>query len=120
MRARLTGLFCLAVLGISLLAVLPGQAGAGASRSGAIDPRLFSQSVSPGDWPMYGHDASRTSYNPDETTISAGNVGQLVQRWQANVGFGSQAPFNAPSVANGKVYVGSSIASGSNFFAFDA
>src|SRR2546423_15596427 len=37
---------------------------------------------SPGDWPMYGHDNQRTNYNPDETTINAGNVSQLVQRWQ--------------------------------------
>src|SRR5439155_12892798 len=41
---------------------------------------------SPGDWPMYGHDVSRTNYNPDETTINSGNVSQLVQRWQVNIG----------------------------------
>ena len=41
---------------------------------------------SPGDWPMYGHDVSRTNYNPDETIINAGNAGQLVQRWQMPIG----------------------------------
>src|SRR5690349_19469961 len=41
-----------------------------------------------GDWPMYGHDASRTGYNPAEMTLGPDTVGQLVQRWQANVGIG--------------------------------
>ncbi|HUS17771.1 MAG TPA: hypothetical protein VM536_22475, partial [Chloroflexia bacterium] len=31
-----------------------------------------------GDWPMYGHDISRTNYNPDEATIKPANVDQLV------------------------------------------
>ncbi|HUS15792.1 MAG TPA: S-layer homology domain-containing protein, partial [Chloroflexia bacterium] len=74
-----------------------------------------------GDWPMYGHDISRTNYNPDETTINAGNVAQLVSRWQVNVGLGSSATSGAPSVLNGVVYVPSSAASpASNFFALDA
>ncbi len=56
-----------------------------------------------------------------ETIIGAGNVGQLVQRWQANVGNNGTPGSAAPSVSNGVVYVGSSAASPSdNFFAFDA
>jgi outer membrane protein assembly factor BamB len=78
------------------------------------------QSTAPGDWPTYGHDVSRTSYNPFETSIGPGNVGDLTQAWQANIGMGSIAPSGAPSVANGKVYVGSSVATGDNFFAYDA
>jgi outer membrane protein assembly factor BamB len=73
-----------------------------------------------GDWPMYGHDPSRTGANLDETAINTGNVAQLVQRWQANIGTGAADPFSGPVVANGRVYVGSSIESGDNFFAFDA
>ncbi len=73
-----------------------------------------------GDWPMYGHDWSRTNYNPNETSINAGNVGQLVQRWQVNIGSNGTAPSGAPSVANGKVFVGSSVATAQDFFAFDA
>src|SRR5262249_11130776 len=72
-----------------------------------------------GDWPMYGHDPQHTSYNPNETTINAGNVAQLVQRWQAGIG-GSGQSSSTPSVANGRVYVGSDVSSGNNFFAFDA
>lgn len=33
------------------------------------------------DWTMYRYDAAGTGYNPTETTIGVGNVGQLVQRW---------------------------------------
>src|SRR6478672_12105639 len=76
--------------------------------------------AAPGDWPMYGHDVSRTNYNPDETTISAANVAQLVSRWQFNVGTSGTPPSAAPSVSGGKVYVGSSASTGNDFFAFDA
>lgn len=75
---------------------------------------------SAGDWPTYGHDNSRTSYNPEESTISAANIDQLVSRWQANVGMSEYPSSSSPSVAEGRVYVGSSASSGPNFFAFDA
>jgi outer membrane protein assembly factor BamB len=70
-------------------------------------------------WPMYGHDAQHTSYNPAEKIISAANVGRLAESWTADIGI-SEVPSNsAPTVANGHVYVGSSVAKGDNFFAFD-
>ena len=75
----------------------------------------------PGDWPMYGHNPSRTNYNPDEQIISASNVDQLVSRWQSpDLGTSGTGSSSAPSVANGKVYVGSSAPQGDNYFAFDA
>ena len=69
---------------------------------------------------MYGHDISRTSFNPAETAINASNVSQLAPRWQAFIGSGVYPTSSGPSVANGRVYVGSSVATGNNFFAFDA
>ncbi len=74
----------------------------------------------PGDWPMYGADPQRTNFNAAETAISAATVGQLAPLWQANVGSGPRPPSGAPSVANGAVYVGSSVVGSANFFAFDA
>ncbi|MFI5184500.1 MAG: PQQ-binding-like beta-propeller repeat protein [Vicinamibacteria bacterium] len=71
-------------------------------------------------WPMYGHDAQRTNYNPAEKTITTANVGQLVVSWTVDVGTSAVPSNSAPTVANGHVYVGSSVAQGSNFFAFDA
>jgi outer membrane protein assembly factor BamB len=73
-----------------------------------------------GDWPMYGHDASRTGYNPAETLLAPQTVEQLAARWQANVGIGPAPSSSAPSVADGQVYLGSSVPGGPNFFAFDA
>jgi outer membrane protein assembly factor BamB len=71
-------------------------------------------------WPMYGHDEQRTSYNPAEHTLNAENAGRLAAAWTADIGT-SEVPSNsAPTVANGTVYVGSSVAQGDNFFAFDA
>ncbi|HMA36234.1 MAG TPA: PQQ-binding-like beta-propeller repeat protein [Chloroflexia bacterium] len=73
-----------------------------------------------GDWPMYGHDPGRTNYNPDETLITAQNAGRLVARWQAPIGSNGTPPSGAPVVANGRVYAGSSVASGPNLLAFAA
>jgi outer membrane protein assembly factor BamB len=72
------------------------------------------------DWPMYGHDLSRTSYNAGERAISAGNVDQLKPLFRANVGIGDLPSSSGPVVAKGKVYVGSSVPSGPNYFCFDA
>ena len=79
------------------------------------------QSPDNGDWPMYGHDPARTNFNPAETTLGASNVNNLVQRWQSpDLGSNGAATSGAPSIYNGKVYVGSSAPTGPNFFAFDA
>jgi outer membrane protein assembly factor BamB len=70
---------------------------------------------------MYGRDPAHTNYNPDETTINADNVPLLEQRWQSpDLGGNGAPPAGAPVVANGKVFVTSSVPNGDNFFAFDA
>src|SRR5215212_11459205 len=124
MKARHLMVLCITLFGLLSLVALPGEAGANyraqAPGSNPQKPKLEVPRIVPGDWPMYGRDYSRTNYNPDETTISAGTVSQLVQQWQVNIGSNGTPPSGAPSVANGTVYVGSSVASGNNFFAFDA
>ena len=77
-------------------------------------------SVALADWPMYGHDPQHTSYNPDESLIGPRNVAQVVPRWQVVVGSIDNPSSSTPSVAHGRVYVGSSVLSGPNFFAFQA
>ncbi|MGI8587785.1 MAG: S-layer homology domain-containing protein [Chloroflexia bacterium] len=104
----------------ALLALLIGLGAGGTQAGPASLPTAGNVPASVGEWPMYGHDASRTNYNPFETTISSGNVAQLVSRWQANVGSNGTATSSTPSVANGKVFVGSSVSTGNDFFAFDA
>jgi len=70
---------------------------------------------------MYGHDLQRTNYDPNERLIGASNIGQLVQLWQSqDLGFNGFATSSGPSVANGKVYVGSSNPSSNNYYALDA
>jgi outer membrane protein assembly factor BamB len=120
MRNRLTR--AIGALVLLALLTLPGQVGAQWANPSAANllPPTFAL---PGDWPMYGHDVSRTNYNPDETTISAANVAQLVQRWQVNVGSGGTATSAAPSVADGVVYVSSSVSTTAvipNFYALNA
>ncbi len=121
MKKRLLPNGMIVLLAMATLLALPGQT---SQVSASLPAHAGSQPAAvladPADWPMYGHDYQRTNFNPSETTIGAGNVGQLVQRWQANVGTGSTATSAAPSISNGVVYVGSSASSGNNFFAFNA
>src|SRR5438046_10629696 len=111
-----------AVLLLGTLFALPGGAGAhlpgpalsnpqSGVPSGPHNPQSYVP-PGPGDWPMHGHDAQRTNYNPNETLISSGNVNQLVQRWQQFVGNNGTATSAAPSIANGVAYVASSAATG--------
>jgi outer membrane protein assembly factor BamB len=72
------------------------------------------------DWVMYGHDVSRTGYNSGETAITAATVSRLAPRWQADISMGDFPPSGAPTVAGGRVFVGSSRPDGDNFFAFSA
>ena len=74
----------------------------------------------PGDWPMYGHDPARSGYNDGETALDLSTVGQLGPRWQVGIGIGANPSSSAPSIADGRVFIGSSSTTGDNFFAFDA
>lgn len=115
-RPLAVSLLFAALLTISVLILVFGSAlmPVGAGSLSGISANL-------GDWPMYGQNPSRTSYNAAERTISRENASLLTTRWQAFVGSNGGTPsFSAPSVANGKVYVGSSVTTGNNLFAFDA
>lgn len=70
---------------------------------------------------MYGHDAQRTGYNPDETSINADNVTHLEMAWQVNLGIGdkSRPAFSAPVVVGDTVYVATSVSAGNNLFALN-
>jgi outer membrane protein assembly factor BamB len=72
------------------------------------------------DWPTYGADPSRTGHNGAETRLAVSAVEQLAPRWQVDIGAGNQPPSGTPSIAGGRVFVGSSVQRGDNFFAFDA
>ncbi len=76
--------------------------------------------AAPGDWPMYGHDAQHTSTTLVETTITTATLTSLVPRWEVYLGTNGTPSSSAPVIADGRVYVGSSVATGPNFFAFDA
>lgn len=53
-----------------------------------------------GDWPQLGHDAQHTHSNPDEHTLTTGNVGQLVAGWNL-----SDAAGEPPVAVGGHLYV---------------
>lgn len=104
------------------LAILLIPAGASVSRASApLNSRHYVvPTVAPGEWPMYGHDVSRTNFNPDETSISEATVGSLTQGWQQFVGNNGTSSSSAPSISGGRVFVGSSASSGPDFYAFNA
>lgn len=72
------------------------------------------------DWPMYGHDTGRSGYSAAETRLTAANVGQLAERFHVEIGIGELPSSSGPVVADGKLYVGSSLAAGDNYFCLDA
>lgn len=110
----------LARTGLALLVLSAlGCGSASTSPTPATSPSPPDSSV-PNEWPMYGQNAARTGLNPGETAISAATVARLVPRWQAFVGQGRLPPSGSPAVAGGRVFVGSSVGEGDNFFAFDA
>src|SRR5437588_12985975 len=71
-------------------------------------PRLTStqaaNAVTPGDWPMYMHDAGRTGYNSNETIINLSSAPHLKQHWRYPLG---AAIFSQPVAASGLIYWGS-------------
>lgn len=100
------------------LVLCVGLAGCGGSDTAG--PPSQGVPTTGGDWPMYGHDTGRTSYNPDETAITLANLDRLTERFHVAVGIGEIPSSSGPVVANGRVYVGSSLAAGDNYFCFDA
>ncbi len=76
--------------------------------------------ITGGDWTMYGYDQQRTNYNPNEHTINAGNINQLVSRWQIPIDNAAHPGASSPVVANGRVYVGTGLIPGNNLYAIDA
>jgi len=107
-------------MAVALLAALflPGSASCGRTLLEADPPAGGTPART--DWPMYGRDVSRTGYDPNETAISASSAARLAPRWQADIGMGDSPPSGAPTVAGGRIFVGSSRPDGDNFFAFDA
>jgi outer membrane protein assembly factor BamB len=87
--------------------------------SGGSPTPTESPSPSAGDWPTYAQNPSRTSYNAGEATFDADSVGRIAPLWSAVLGTGPLPSSSAPTVAGGRVFVGTSTTSGPNFFALD-
>ena len=69
---------------------------------------------------MYGHDTGRTNYNKGDTSIGLGSVAGLAPRFRAFIGTGDLPSSSGPVVSGGRVYVGSSVNTGKNYFCLDA
>ena len=61
------------------------------------------------EWPEYGFDTCRTSFNPNEFVLSPATVGNLTVDWQFPL---AQPVFASPTVANGILYFPGGDASG--------
>lgn len=123
MRLKYSLIFLASVLLLALVAVLVYVAPrmSTTTTGGNIEPGMSPiRPGAPGDWPMLGRDLSRTNFNPDEQTLAAGNIDDLAPRWRALVNPNAVPSGSAPSVADGRLYIGGSADEGPNFFAFDA
>ncbi|HEV3090597.1 MAG TPA: PQQ-binding-like beta-propeller repeat protein [Candidatus Cybelea sp.] len=57
------------------------------------------------DWPVWGFDPARSSFNPAERTLTAANVHNLRERWQTRLGdVADTAPIYLHSVRVGRTY----------------
>jgi outer membrane protein assembly factor BamB len=72
------------------------------------------------DWPMYGHDTSRGGHSARETLLAASNVDRLTERFRVEIGMGELPSSSGPVVAAGRLYVGSGVPDGDNYFCLDA
>ncbi|HVQ30094.1 MAG TPA: PQQ-binding-like beta-propeller repeat protein [Vicinamibacteria bacterium] len=79
-----------------------------------------SAAAAPNEWSMFGQGPGRTNFNPGETTLSAATLPRLSPAWAFDVGTSGDPTSSGPVVAAGRVYVGSSVAFGDNYFALDA
>ncbi|HEX4013563.1 MAG TPA: PQQ-binding-like beta-propeller repeat protein [Candidatus Cybelea sp.] len=74
------------IVGANLLGVLPAP-------------------VRAADWPVWGFDPARSSFNPAETTLTKGNVHELRTRWQVKLGgVADSAPIYLHRVRIGRFY----------------
>jgi polyvinyl alcohol dehydrogenase (cytochrome) len=119
MRHQLTSLRIWPLIFVVALTGIGGGCASSASSS-LTTASAAAANTGGGDWPTYGHDPSRTSYNADETAIGLGEVARLAPRFQATVGMGDGPSSSGPVVADGRVCVGSSVTTGNNYFCFDA
>jgi outer membrane protein assembly factor BamB len=106
--------------GLALLSLIAVSCNSAATSTTPAPSSPTPDSSVPNEWPMYGQNAARTSLNPGETAIVSATLARLVPRWQSFIGQGRLPPSGSPAVAAGRVFVGSSVREGDNFFAFDA
>jgi outer membrane protein assembly factor BamB len=81
---------------------------------------LPNASTAASEWPTYGGEPGRSGFNAGEAKLGVASVASIAPRWQVDIGMGSWPPAGTPSVSGGRVFVGSSVPEGDNFFAFDA
>lgn len=92
------------VSGIEIIGENAGQSNSQSSNTGGITPTPTTQSgsISPGNeiaWPVFGGNGQHSGVNPDETTITANNVGNLTRLWQQTLpGTADGAPVELPHV----------------------
>ena len=95
----------------------------GGARATVASPATCS-TVDPGggSWVSYGHDAGNSRTQLAEAGIGKGNVGSLTARWKFDAvdSLGSGSISSTPVVADGCVYVTSSVNNGGMIFALNA
>jgi outer membrane protein assembly factor BamB len=77
-------------------------------RSSVLLVVVLTLALSACDWPMFRYGPARTGFNPSETRLGIGNVGQLREVWSADLGTGSVAQHASAAVVGRTVYMGGS------------
>jgi outer membrane protein assembly factor BamB len=74
-------------------------------------------SIAKGDWTQFRFDPAHHGVNPDETILSAANVGNLTAKWRTNIGGGC---FASASVVSGKLYTADTGSANGKLHALDS
>ena len=75
-----------------------------------IVPALVAASANPpakpaAQWPEFRFGPARVGFNPDETTLSPGNVGTVVQGWSTTLKGEAADPLTSPIITGSTIYV---------------
>ena len=98
-------LLAITPLGLMLAAAYT-SAHAQTSDDASLPGTSASTTSSPADWTQFHRD-NMQRWNPYETVLGVGNVGNLQVKWKKPIGASGVAATSSPAVSNGVVYFGS-------------
>jgi outer membrane protein assembly factor BamB len=100
-KAAVAALSMIVTISITTIGTPPAS---GATARVADDQATNTPDIGLIDWPTFHYTPDRTGFNPNERSLSVGNVAQLTVKWSHKT---DGDVWSSPAVVNGVVYIGS-------------